>query len=217
MYFTVLKEAVGEYEEKKSIFIGAVKRCESEEEAKAFVTKIKNNHKEARHNCYAYVIGENMGIQRYSDDGEPQGTAGVPIIDVIKKKNLTNVAVVVTRYFGGVLLGAGGLVRAYTKAAAEAINNGEVVEKTLGRPIKLKISYDLLGKIQYFCSTNNYYIENTEYSDAVGVELYIEEEKLDIFKAKVIEATNGKIEISEDELTHFFKLEDRLFKEPETM
>ncbi|MHC1682360.1 MAG: YigZ family protein [Clostridiaceae bacterium] len=213
MYFTVLKEESFEYEEKKSIFIGYVKRCENEEDAKEFVSKIKNKHKDARHNCYAYVIGENMGIQRYSDDGEPQGTAGIPIIDVIKKKNLTNVAVIVTRYFGGVLLGAGGLVRAYTKAASEAINTGEVVAKVLGRATKLKISYDLLGKIQYFCSTNNYYIEDTQYSDNVEVELYIEEEKLESFKQKVVEATNGKIEISEEGITHYFKLEDRLYKE----
>lgn len=213
MYFTVLKEESFEYEEKKSIFIGYVKRCESEEDAKEYVGKIKNKHKDARHNCYAYVIGENMGIQRYSDDGEPQGTAGIPIIDVIKKKNLTNVAVVVTRYFGGVLLGAGGLVRAYTKAASEAINTGEVVAKVLGRAIKLKISYDLLGKMQYFCSTNNFYIEDTQYSDNVEVELYIEEEKLEGFKQKVVEATNGKIEISEEEVKHYFKLEDRLYCE----
>lgn len=213
MYFTVLKEEIFEYEEKKSVFIGYVKRCESEEEAKEFVSKIKNKHKDARHNCYAYVVGKNMGIQRYSDDGEPQGTAGIPILDVIKKRNLTDVAVVVTRYFGGILLGAGGLVRAYTKAASEAITCGEIVEKVSGREVKLKISYDLLGKIQYLCSTNNYYIENTEYSDNVEVQLYIEEEKLNEFKQKTIEATNGKIEISEDDAEYYFKLEDRLFKE----
>lgn len=216
MFFTVLKEAAYEYEEKKSIFIGYVKRCESEEEAKEFVAKIKNKHKDARHNCYAYVIGENMGIQRYSDDGEPQGTAGIPILDVIKKKNLTNIAVVVTRYFGGILLGAGGLVRAYTKAASDGINSGEIVAKVLGRAIKMKISYDLLGKIQYLCATNNFYIENTEYSDNVEVEIYVEEEKLEEIKQKSIEAASGKIEISEDDVMHYFKLGDRLFRETTT-
>lgn len=213
MYLTVLKEGIGEYEEKKSRFIGAVKRVETEAEAKEFVAKIKGNHKEARHNVYAYIVGENMGIQRYSDDGEPQGTAGVPVLDVLKKKGLTNVAIVVTRYFGGVLLGAGGLVRAYTKSAAVAIDNGKIAQKVLGKVIKISTSYDLLGKLQYIFSNNNFYIENTEYTDEVMLEIFVEEQREEELKSKVVEGTNGKCTFRSETSKYYFKIEDRLWDE----
>jgi len=148
-YFTIKDEASAEFEERKSVFIGYAKRVKTEEEAKEFVAKIKTMHKQATHNCSAYIVGENKGIQRYSDDGEPQGTAGIPILEVIKKNDLTDIAIVVTRYFGGILLGAGGLVRAYSKGASEAIKVGGIVEKVKGLEIKAKLDYDLLGKIQY--------------------------------------------------------------------
>ena len=146
------------FEEKKSEFIGYAKRVTTEEEAKEFVAEIKNQHKTARHNCYAYIIGENMGIQRYSDDGEPQGTAGIPILEVIKKNELTDCAVVVTRYFGGILLGTGGLTRAYTKGAVIAIEAGVVVEKVRGIRVAIDVEYDLYGKLQYICGQNNWHI-----------------------------------------------------------
>ena len=113
MSYKTIKElrATDEFEEKKSLFIGNVKRVENEAEARAFIDEIKSQHKQATHNVYAYVIGENMGIKRYTDDGEPQGTAGIPALEVIKKNGITDCAVVVTRYFGGVLLGTGGLTR----------------------------------------------------------------------------------------------------------
>ncbi|MDZ5010506.1 YigZ family protein, partial [Clostridium perfringens] len=117
-YITIRDFGEDEFIEKKSEFIGYAKRCESEEEAKAFIAEIKNKHKQATHNCWAYVIGENMVVQRYSDDGEPQGTAGIPILEVMKKSNVTDCAIVVTRYYGGILLGAGGLTRTYTKGAS---------------------------------------------------------------------------------------------------
>ena len=120
-YITIREYGEDEFIEKKSQFIGYAKRCENEEEAKAFVAEIKSMHKQATHNCWAYVVGKNMGIQRYSDDGEPQGTAGIPILEVMKKSNVTDCAIVVTRYFGGIMLGAGGLTRAYTKGASIAL------------------------------------------------------------------------------------------------
>jgi uncharacterized YigZ family protein len=131
-YLTIKDTVSEEFEEKKSIFIGHAKRVYNEEDAKTFVSHIRNMHKQATHNVFAYIIGENKGIQRYSDDGEPQGTAGIPVIEVIKKNEVTDIAVVVTRYFGGVLLGAGGLVRAYSKAAAGAIKSAGIVEKVKG-------------------------------------------------------------------------------------
>ena len=168
-YITVKKAAEDSFEEKKSVFIGYVKRVTTEEEAKEFVAEINNKHKDARHNCYAYIIGENMGIQRYSDNGEPQGTAGIPILEVIKKQGITDCAVVVTRYFGGILLGTGGLTRAYTKGAAIAINKAGLVEKVLGLRLSLEIDYDLYGKIQYICGQNNWYIEDTEFTNSVKI------------------------------------------------
>ena len=138
-YITIREYGEDSFIEKKSEFIGYAKRVENEEEAKAFVAEIKSKHKQARHNCWAYIIGENMGIQRYSDDGEPQGTAGIPILEVMKKADITDCAVVVTRYFGGILLGTGGLTRAYTKGASIALKAGGVVEKVEGVNISLHL------------------------------------------------------------------------------
>ncbi|ARC84557.1 hypothetical protein U732_2953 [Clostridium argentinense CDC 2741] len=212
-YFTIKDEASAEFEERKSVFIGYAKRVKTEEEAKEFVAKIKAMHKQATHNCSAYIVGENKGIQRYSDDGEPQGTAGIPILEVIKKNDLTDIAVVVTRYFGGILLGAGGLVRAYSKGASEAIKVGGIVEKVKGLEIKVKLDYDLLGKIQYICGKNQWHIEDTMYTDKVEIIMYCESKKYDTIHGSFVEATNGKVIISEEEEEYYFKMENRLFKE----
>lgn len=212
-YFTIKDEASAEFEERKSVFIGYAKRVKTEEEAKEFVAKIKAMHKQATHNCSAYIVGENKGIQRYSDDGEPQGTAGIPILEVIKKNDLTDIAVVVTRYFGGILLGAGGLIRAYSKGASEAIKVGGVVEKVKGLEIKAKLDYDLLGKIQYICGKNQWHIEDTIYTDKVEIIMYCESKNYDIIQGNFVEATNGKVIISEEEEEYYFKMENRLFKE----
>ncbi len=212
-YFTIKDEASAEFEERKSVFIGYAKRVKTEEEAKEFVAKIKTMHKQATHNCSAYIVGENKGIQRYSDDGEPQGTAGIPILEVIKKNDLTDIAIVVTRYFGGILLGAGGLVRAYSKGASEAIKVGGIVEKVKGLEIKAKLDYDLLGKIQYICGKNQWHIEDTIYTDKVEIIMYCESKKYDTIHGSFVEATNGKVIISEEEEEYYFKMENRLFKE----
>lgn len=212
-YFTIKNEVSSEFEEKKSIFIGHAKRVYSDEEARAFVDKIKEEHKEATHNVYAYIIGENMGIQRYSDDGEPQGTAGVPVLDVIKKNNVTDVAVVVTRYFGGILLGKGGLVRAYSKGAAEALKEGEIVEKVLGCALYITIEYDLLGKAQYTCAQNMWHIEDTEYTDRVRIIILCTLEDAEVIKKEITQITSGKCEFSTANEKYYFKLNNRLIEE----
>ncbi|MDQ0150071.1 YigZ family protein [Eubacterium multiforme] len=211
-YITIRDRGEDRFEEKKSEFIGYAKRVENEEEAKAFVNEIKSMHKQARHNCWAYVIGENYGIQRYSDDGEPQGTAGIPILEVMKKQGITDCAVVVTRYFGGILLGAGGLTRAYTKGASIAVKAGGVVEKVCGFKVSITIDYDLIGKIQYLCSQNNWHIEDSEYTDKVIIHIYAEKSILPIIEKEVTEATNGKAIISKSEEGIYFKENNRLFK-----
>lgn len=210
-YLTVEKKAKDEFYEKKSLFIGYVKRVTTEDEAKEFVSEINNKHKDATHNCYAYIVGKNMGIQRYSDNGEPQGTAGIPILEVIKKNEITDCAIVVTRYFGGVLLGTGGLNRAYTKGAAIAIKASGIVEKVQGIEIDIKLDYDLLGKVQYLCGQNDWYIENIDYSDIVIMQMRSEVSKKDEIIAKIVENTNGKAIIKESDEDIYFKKENRLF------
>lgn len=212
-YLTIMNTVSQQFEEKKSIFIGHAKRVYSEEEAKDFVNHIKSMHKEATHNVFAYIIGQNMGIQRYSDDGEPQGTAGIPVLEVIKKNGVTDIAVVVTRYFGGILLGAGGLVRAYSKGAATAIKASGIVERVKGCALSVHIDYDLLGKLQYICGQNLWHIEDIEYSDIVKLKLYLEEEKVEIIKNKIIEASSARAVFYIDETGFYFKLDNRLFKE----
>lgn len=210
-YITVRNFGEDSFEEKKSEFIGYAKRVESEEEAKEFVNEIKNKHKQARHNCYAYIIGENMGIQRYSDDGEPQGTAGIPILEVMKRNEVKDCAVVVTRYFGGILLGTGGLTRAYTKGAAIAIKAAGIVEKVDGVEVIIKVDYDLLGKIQYVCGQNSWHIEDSVYSDKVEIHILAEKEAAEVIEKTFIEETNGKAEIHKDNEGIYFKEENRLY------
>ena len=210
-YITIRGYGEDRFEEKKSEFIGYAKRVENEEEAKAFVSEIKNLHKQARHNCWAYVIGENMNIQRYSDDGEPQGTAGIPILEVMKKSNVTDCAVVVTRYFGGILLGTGGLTRAYTKGASIAIKNAGVVEKVKGLKLSFEMDYDLFGKIQYICTQNSWHIEDTEYTDKVIVHILCEESVQDMIEREIVEATSGKVITRKSEEGIYFKEGTRLY------
>lgn len=212
-FLTIRDEARDEFEEKKSVFIGHIKRVETEEEAKDFVNKIKSEYKDARHNVYAYIVGENAGIQRYSDDGEPKGTGGIPVLEVLKKNDLRNVAVVVTRYFGGILLGAGGLTRAYSKGAAIAVRAGGIVEKVVGNVMKFTMPYDLHGKIQYLCGTKEWYIENTEYSDTVTIELYVQKEYIEEVLSEMKEASAGKIEYVVEDDEYYFKQDKRLYRQ----
>lgn len=212
-YITIRDYGEDSFEEKKSEFIGYAKRVESEEEAKEFVSMVKGKHKQARHNCYAYVIGKNMEIQRYSDDGEPQGTAGIPILEVIKKNNITDCAIVITRYFGGILLGTGGLTRAYKKGASISIKNAGKIEKVQGITIGAEIDYDFLGKIQYLCAQNEWYMDNIKYSESVNFEIIAKKENVDNIEKELINNTSGKIKIVKGNEESYFKENNRLFKE----
>lgn len=212
-YLTIKDEVSSEFEEKKSIFIGHAKRVYKEEDAKTFIDKIRGEHKEATHNVYAYIIGENMGIQRYTDDGEPQGTAGVPVLDVIKKNGVTNTVVVVTRYFGGVLLGKGGLVRAYSKGAAQAIKEAGVVERVEGAALHIFIDYDLLGKVQYVCGQNFWHIEDAIYTDKVEIIILCTSEIMENIKNEIVQVTSGKCSFEKNDEGYYFKIDNRLFIE----
>lgn len=160
----------------KSRFIGYSKPISSEDDAIAFIQEIKSKHKDATHNVYAYVFGENNNIQRYSDDGEPSGTAGIPVLEVIKKEDLRNVVVVVTRYFGGIKLGTGGLVRAYTKGAKIGLEAGLIVDKVLYKKIKFRIDYTLYGKVENELLRLEYIISDVIYDDAVNLIILCETE-----------------------------------------
>lgn len=198
-YKTLFEYGMDEFIVDKSTFIGHAKPVETEEEAREFVNEIKGKYKDATHNVWAYVIGENMGIQRYSDDGEPQGTAGIPTIELIKKEDLRNVVVVVTRYFGGIKLGAGGLVRAYTKGAKIGLEAAKIVEKKQFVEINVSIEYTLLGRLQNELSNAEYIVKDIEYTDKVKVTIYCELDRVDDLKKLVIESTNGNYEIVEKE------------------
>lgn len=193
-YRTVLEESNDEIEIKKSRFIGYAKPVESEEEALEFIEKIKKKHRDATHNVPAYVVGENNKVQRCNDDGEPSGTAGVPILEVLKKENLRNVVVVVTRYFGGVKLGVGGLVRAYTKGAKAGIEAAKIIEKVRLYAVKYKIDYSLLGKLDYEIEKNDILLVEKSYTDVVELILLSREDEIDDLNQKIAEWTQGQFD-----------------------
>lgn len=180
-FYTIAEYGSDEFSEKKSKFIGYIKHVETEEEASSFISEIKAKHWDAKHNVYAYVIGENGATQRSTDDGEPAGTAGRPVLEVIKGENLTNVAIVVTRYFGGVLLGTGGLVRAYGKAAKLAIENADIVQPVRMKTVAVCADYDLVGKIQNFLIQKEIIIDHIEYQNNAMVYCLIEETNANSF------------------------------------
>ena len=167
IYKTVLEGGTGEIVEKKSRFIATVRPVKSEEEALAFLEEMKKKYWDARHNCFVYSVGLNREYTRCSDDGEPSGTAGRPMLDVILGEDIYNVAVVVTRYFGGVLLGTGGLVRAYSKAVQEGLAASRIIEKRRGISMKVTTDYTGIGKIQYIAGERRIPILNSEYTDKV--------------------------------------------------
>lgn len=179
----------------KSTFIGYAKPIKTEEEAVEFVNEIKKKHKDATHNVWAYTVGPTMNIQRYSDDGEPQGTAGIPTLEVIKKEDLRDVVVVVTRYFGGIKLGAGGLVRAYTKGAKIGIEAGKVIEKIKYQEVKIKIDYTQLGRVQNEIMNMGYFIKDTIYEDSVEFIVYSRVEEIGKLTEKMIDITSATANI----------------------
>jgi len=180
----------------KSTFIGYAKPIKSEEEAIEFVNEIKKKHKDATHNVWAYTVGPTMNIQRYSDDGEPQGTAGIPTLEVIKKEDLRDVVIVVTRYFGGVKLGAGGLVRAYTKGAKVGLEAAKIIEKVKYKEVKIKVDYNQLGKIQNEIMNLGYFIKDTIYTDEVEIIVYSKLENVEALAARMIDITSATANIT---------------------
>lgn len=195
-YRVLTEGGSGEITEKKSRFIATVRRVETEEEAIAFVEEMKKKYWDARHNCYAFVVGEKGSIQRYSDDGEPGGTAGRPMLDVLLGEGIRNIAVVVTRYFGGVLLGTGGLVRAYTQALKAGLQQSETAWMRYGRVLAIETDYNGIGKILYLLGQNGIEPENADYTDTVRLQITVPIEKAGKLEQDITEVTCGKAEIS---------------------
>ena len=190
-YRVIYKGGEGEIVEKKSRFIATVRPVESEEEATAFIAEMKKKYWDARHNCSAFVIGANQELTRCSDDGEPAQTAGRPMLDVLLKEGVTNVAVVVTRYFGGVLLGTGGLVRAYQKAVQEGLAASSIIEKREGFLLYINTDYNGIGKLQYLFAQKEISILESEYAVDVRMTVLVPLERKDEIEKAVIEHTNG--------------------------
>ncbi|MCQ2491565.1 MAG: YigZ family protein [Lachnospiraceae bacterium] len=209
-YSTVFSGADGEIVEKKSRFIAHIELAESEEEALAFVEKMKKKYWDARHNCYAFRIGTEHTLERCSDDGEPSGTAGKPMLEVLTGRNLYNVVAVVTRYFGGTLLGTGGLVRAYTKSMQEGLEASTLVEKKLASMVDISCDYSLFGKIQYLAATEGFSLCEIQYTDSVSATLLIPVDDTDYVKKKLIEISNGSIVMEDQEPAYFGEVEGEI-------
>ncbi len=193
-YFTVEKETSFSLTEKKSKFIGYIKPCESEAQAVEFVNLIKKKHSDARHNVYAYVLREN-NKQRYSDDGEPQGTAGLPVLEVLTKKGITDVCVVVTRYFGGILLGTGGLTRAYSDACCGAVEHSGVKLMTECNKVALSCDYSFYNTLQNLFGNYTLKTEKADFSEKVEIVLYIKSGEFEKFENDINDKFSGQISL----------------------
>ena len=190
----ILEGGQGEIEEKKSRFIATVKCVNSQEEAAAFITAIKKQYWDARHNCSAYVIGERGELAHSSDDGEPAGTAGRPMLAVLQGENLTNVCVVVTRYFGGVLLGTGGLVRAYSAAVQAGLGACRIAECIDGFRLRVGTDYNGIGKLQYLLAQRQLPVTDTLYGESVEIETLVPEAEAAALMEDITQKTLGKAE-----------------------
>ena len=197
-YKTVKSAAEALIVEKKSKFIATVRPVTSDEEAQNFLSEMRSKYSDATHNVYAYVIDEN-NIFRYSDDGEPSGTAGMPVLDTIRKEGLVDVAVVVTRYFGGTLLGTGGLVHAYGAACREGLLAAEIITRVLCDIVTVKVDYTLVGKLQYMIQEDGYILEDTIYDNEVTFRVCLKKEQIDKFIADCTEITCGRAIIKKED------------------
>ena len=201
MEFRTIKEDGQVQEEiKKSRFICHAKRVYSEEEARDFITAIKKEHYKATHNCSAFIIGEHSEIKRTSDDGEPSGTAGVPMLGVLENHNLTNVCVVVTRYFGGIKLGAGGLIRAYAGSVALAVKEISIIEIKEQAGIAIQMSYAQYQEYSNFLKEHNLMELDTNFTDQVDTMIYVDKEEKENIKAALVEFFNGKVTLTDQGL-----------------
>lgn len=191
-YRTVKQQANDEYIIKHSRFIGYCCPVSSKEEAEAFIGSIKSKHWDATHNVYAYIIREG-NIKRYSDDGEPQGTAGVPALSVLEKEDVTDTCIVVTRYFGGILLGGGGLVRAYSHTAKIALDKSRIITMAKAKELRIVCDYNFYGKLEAFLRSENIVILNSDFADSVALTVRVKEDMYAVFTGKLTEMSNGKI------------------------
>ncbi len=209
-WYSIYRGGTGEIEEKKSRFIATVKPVSSEEEAAAFIADIKKKYWDARHNCSAFVIGDDGGRTRCSDDGEPSGTAGRPMLDVLVNEHVTNVCVVVTRYFGGTLLGTGGLVRAYSAAVKAGLENCEIIRKIQGFAVNIECDYNDFGKVRNMCEADGVVIENIDYGEKVRAVILTEDE--DALVRKITDVTSGRCVIDKPEPAVYAVVDDNVMR-----
>lgn len=193
-YSTVKGASKDSFIEKKSEFIGHIFHAETEEEAVAFINNIRAQHRKATHNVYAYILRDG-NTARYSDDGEPQGTAGIPVLDVLQKEGVTDVCCVVTRYFGGILLGGGGLVRAYSHAAKIALDSAERMIMCSAYPAEIKMDYDLYNKISYILPEFEVKLLDTDFGADVRISLLVKKAMFEPMKEKLVDCSNGRVSI----------------------
>lgn len=196
-YLTIAKNTTYEQTIKKSRFICSIARVSSDEEAQQFIASIQAANKKATHNCFAYMIGDNDQIQRESDNGEPSGTAGIPILESLKLAKIHNVVAVVTRYFGGIKLGAGGLIRAYSNTTTEAIHQAGLVQRIKQAILKITVTYDLHDLLLYYLKENNLEVASEEYGVNVETSIYVNETDLKDVKEKLINRFNDQLQITE--------------------
>ena len=202
-YRVLLSGGEGEYVEKKSRFIATIRRCETEEDAVRFIEEMKKKYWDARHNCSAFVIGSRGELTRCSDDGEPSGTAGRPMLEVLMGEGIRNIAVVVTRYFGGVLLGTGGLVRAYTQAVKEGLKNCTVGQMRFGYKLEVTTDYNGIGKIQYLLASQGIEPISSDYTEKVVLTLIIPAEDVEHLHKELVEVTSGKVGFEKKEELYY--------------
>ncbi|SFL84672.1 YigZ family protein [Salibacterium qingdaonense] len=201
-YYTVKQRKTNEITINKSRFIAHIARVTTEEEAQTFIDAVKKEHAGATHNCSAYLAGENDEIQKAHDDGEPSRTAGVPMLEVLKKKELKDTCVVVTRYFGGIKLGAGGLIRAYGQAVSEGLEAAGIVQRTRMKVMSASVDYTLLGRIENDIRQSSYLLKDISYEDIVTFYVYVPADGEEAFTSWLTNTANGQIEITESEETY---------------
>lgn len=192
-FITISKNGTHELEIKKSRFIATAFRIQNETDALNFIDQIKLNHRKANHHCFAYMIGNDNYIQRASDDGEPSGTAGVPILEVLQKKNVHNVLVVITRYFGGIKLGAGGLIRAYSNSTSQVLDEIGLVERIEQTTLVLTIDYSQYDPVTHWLNTHDLIVQNTQYAEKITITVPVTTKRIEQFKQNITNLLNGHV------------------------
>ena len=207
-YQTITRKGTGEYVDRKSRFIGEAFPVTSEEEVRLYLEEVRKRTYDARHHCMAYVLDPLH--KKASDDGEPQGTAGHPMLDVLENEGIVNIAAVVTRYFGGTLLGTGGLVRSYTKAVQDALENSEIIERQQGTEVTLKVDYQSIGKMEYFLASYELVPIGKNYGEDVEIKLAVPDDKMKKLREETDRITGGKGKIAAGERIDFAVYEGTL-------